>query len=729
MRFDADRLMSLLPAVYRDRDAESGELRALLTVIAEQIGVVEDDLEQLYDDQFVETCAEWVLPYIGDLLGNRPLFSGGSGADQSIAGLFPELEGPRFIPRTAMRARPDVAKTIFYRKRKATRAMLEELAADVTGWDARVVEFFELLRWTQCVRNHLRLFNQGCPDLRDADALKRLNGPFDSIPHAVDVRPINTLDGWYETRNIGFFLWRLRSLELKNINPVADSLVSSRFFANRLAIDEPLFTAGGRGETGFLNEAHAPGPIRPSFLRDDLRHTSDPSRLYGDDLSLFIETGTNPNWTPVPRNLICVSDLSAWRPPLPNMVAVDVRTGRILFDAAYTAADLKDVRISVHYGFSAELGGGCYPREGWLIKPSLLNVPEIVVTKGPTTDPQAVSTIDAAITKWKTAGRPKTIIRILDSSTYLETKPLTLDPPAGSWVAIEAADECNPHINTLTNPLTIKCGDDRAWVAISGILLESNIEIGKLAGRLRLLHTTMRLKTGPAVIEAPQSVLNDLITNKETDTFRVEAAFSILGRVIVPSDGRGLAFLDCILDGGAAPAITGTAANTPASALHIERSTVFGSVFVRELPMASESIFNDELRVARRQQGCARFCFIPYGSLTPRRYRCQPDLEIRVRADAQELEKNRRLTDPEHKAIVDAVVPLLVPAFTSRHFGDPGYAQLHLNVPRQIFIGAEDGSEMGVFCHLKQPQREKNLRSRLAEYLPFGLTPGLIYVT
>jgi hypothetical protein len=28
-----------------------------------------------------------------------------------------------------------------------------------------------------------------------------------------------------------------------------------------------------------------------------------------------------------------------------------------------------------------------------------------------------------------------------------------------------------------------------------------------------------------------------------------------------------------------------------------------------------------------------------------------------------------------------------------------------------------------------QPQREANLKIRLEEYLPFGLIPGLIYVT
>jgi hypothetical protein len=36
---------------------------------------------------------------------------------------------------------------------------------------------------------------------------------------------------------------------------------------------------------------------------------------------------------------------------------------------------------------------------------------------------------------------------------------------------------------------------------------------------------------------------------------------------------------------------------------------------------------------------------------------------------------------------------------------------------------------MGVFSHLKQPQREANLRVALEEYLPFGLQAGMFYVT
>src|SRR5512142_472725 len=128
-------MYGLLPAIYRIRDAEQGEpLKALLAVIAEQASLVEENLDQLYDDQFIETCADWVTPYIGDLIGYRALHG---------------------VARGVASPRSEVANTIRYRRRKGTASMLEQLARDVTGWDAAVVEFFERLGWNQYM-NHTR---------------------------------------------------------------------------------------------------------------------------------------------------------------------------------------------------------------------------------------------------------------------------------------------------------------------------------------------------------------------------------------------------------------------------------------------------------------------------------------------------------------------------------------------------------------------------------------------
>src|SRR5207253_3598132 len=139
----------LLPAVYRIRDeAEGGPLAELLEVIGDGTAVLEESLRQLYDDQFVETCAPWVLPYIGDLLG--------------ITGLPPEPLSPR----------AEVAHTIAYRRRKGTASMLEQLAHDVTGLPARADESFELLAPTQYM-NHVRLRTPAFVSVRDAWRLER----------------------------------------------------------------------------------------------------------------------------------------------------------------------------------------------------------------------------------------------------------------------------------------------------------------------------------------------------------------------------------------------------------------------------------------------------------------------------------------------------------------------------------------------------------------------------
>ena len=69
------------------------------------------------------------------------------------------------------------------------------------------------------------------------------------------------------------------------------------------------------------------------------------------------------------------------------------------------------------------------------------------------------------------------------------------------------------------------------------------------------------------------------------------------------------------------------------------------------------------------------------------------------------------------------------PRFTGVQYGQPGYAQLDARCPLEITTGADDQAEMGVFHHLKQPQRESNFRASLGEYLRLGLEAGVLHVT
>jgi len=311
----SDRLYELLPAVYRINDAKQKQgdeaLKALLDVIAEQIRLVEDDIGQLYDNWFIETCAEWLVPYIGDLLGVRGLHQMETGFAQTATGF-------------SQRAR--VANTLAYRRRKGTATMLEQLAHDITQWHARAVEFFQLLDTTQYL-NHLRPANVRTPDLRRANALDLLDGPFDTIAHTADVRRIASRRGRHNIPNVGLYLWRLMSCTLSGVRPrplpgVPDGL----FTISPLGNSAPLFNRP-RSETTITHlaeEPDVPVAIRPAAFHLDLQEyledylslaeadRTEKSTYYGRDAGLAIMHAGSA----IPPADVVSMDLSDWaRPP------------------------------------------------------------------------------------------------------------------------------------------------------------------------------------------------------------------------------------------------------------------------------------------------------------------------------------------------------------------------------------------------------------------------------
>src|SRR3546814_11320095 len=151
--------------------------------------------------------------------------------------------------------------------------MLEELARDVTGWAAHAVEFFELLGWTQFVRNHVRAHALLCPDIRSPESIDRLNGPFDHVAHTADLRAIARNEGWWNIRNIGFFLWRLSSFEAERVTPrrvTADA--PWRLLFSTLGNYAPLFSRlpPERDERGLATGFPRPPHTRPSPSYQDL---------------------------------------------------------------------------------------------------------------------------------------------------------------------------------------------------------------------------------------------------------------------------------------------------------------------------------------------------------------------------------------------------------------------------------------------------------------------------
>ena len=675
---DAETLFNLLPAIYRVRDTEQGgPLQALMAVLAEQVSALEENLAQLYDDQFIETAADWAVPYIGDLIGYRALY-----------GVTPELTSPR----------AEVANTIAYRRRKGTAAMLEQLARDVTGWDARAVEFFQRLATTQYM-NHVRPDNLYAPDLRRWEPLERIGTAFDPVAHTADVRHVNRRRGKYNIPNIGIFLWRLAPCPLTRSPALA--VDATRYTFSPLGHAAPLFTDPRTEDaiTHLAEPLNVPEPIGRRVLHEQL------GGYYGAGQSLFIELAArdaggklDPAVEPAPvlPGEIIVCDLrdvigaggavTGWAhtPPPAGKTAVDPILGRL----AFPVDPKKIVLVSYHYGFSAEMGGGEYERAATFdaeLKP-------VVTIRMP-------GQITAAL-----AGEG--VVEIRDSGHYEETP--VINAAAGKRVELRAGNGTRPTLE-LGGELAISGGAE-AEVTLNGLLITGgSLRVTGPLRRLRLRHCT--LVPGPTA---------SLIV--EATGVAVEIDHCILGGLRV-ADGATVVVRDSIIDATAEDAIAyaglpvaGAGLPTvppPGGDLTLTNSTIIGKVRTRRMPLASNTIFLARLaagdgwqfpvHVDQRQQGCVRFSSVPTGSRTPRRHKCQPA----ATADAARVR----------------------PQFTSLRYGDPGYGQLSLRCAAEIRAGADDEAEMGAFHDLYQPQRATNLRVRLDEYLRFGLEAGIFYAS
>lgn len=691
-------LMKWLPAVHRLRDAEGdGVLRELLDVIGTQVGVLEEDLEQFYDDLFIETCADWVVPYIGDLIGYR-----------SLHAFAPDAGSPR----------AEVANTIAYRRRKGTAAMLEQLARDVTGRPARVVEFFQRLATTQHM-NHVRPAVHLTPDLRRWETIESPDGPFDPMARSVDTRRIATGEGRHNIPNIGVFIWRLLALS-RTATPAVE-VDSRRFRFSALGMDQPLFT---RPETE-PTITHLAGPLNVPQPIGRRRMFERPENYYAEGKSVLIEG--------VALEDVMVCDLSdhaggwAHTPPPAGRVAIDPVLGRLAFGDPQT----EPPRVTWHRGFGMQLGGGEYERADTFVLPAQ---PFHAIT--------ATDSLQDAIDN-RVPGEP---LQFIDNARHEGALKVDLQP--GERFELRAANGRRP-VLVLNGDLEIEGGDEESEVTLSGLLIQGGrVRVTGSPRRVRLVHCTLVPGVSVDGNGAPQQPDEPALIVEEGGV-AIELDHCVTGAIRWHDLSR-LELSDCIVDAtridgvalagpGSVPA--GSPA-PPAGTLRMEETTVVGKVRVAIMELVSNSIllalttagdgWPAPVIAGRRQTGCVRFSFVPAESRTPRRYRCQPDLEIQRRVQAAEreaLDKNQSLSAAQREALRNEVIAWMKPAFTSTRFGDPDYGRLRSRSPVEIREGADDESEMGAFHDLFEPQRFTNLRIRLEEYLRFGLEAGVILVT
>lgn len=692
--FGVEEVFALLPAHIRLRDAEIGAqvkarvaepgderpvesfgpLKTLVSLIAREGQVVAEELDALYDDHFIETCAPWVVPYLGDLLGVRGLGDIPEGLD--------------------LRAR--VANALPLRQRKGTLRALEHAAGDASRWPVVAREFWNRLVHSQSMR--LVHPKQGATaDLRDRPALARIGLAFETTSHGPEMRRIAIAAGRWNLPNIGLHAWRLQpaSITGHRAERVRPARRDYRFHPH--GCDAPLFARGSdtRDIDTPMDEGDVPMPITRELFAENV------ARFYGPGRSILVSVAG----TPLPleeirsANLGDRSDGGAepnWaHPPRADQTMIDPELGRLVLGRNRSGR----VELTCHHGRVWRFGGGEHDRD------ATVGSVEDAVTVAPQGD----------VTAAANGAGGEGVALLTATGAYAMTGLITV--PADGFLRIVAADGEWPTVNVGAE-LEIRLGL-RARVELNGLRLHGGpVRISGTGESAEILDCTLTPGLTLDRVGDPVSP-GEPALRVQARGASLRAERSILGPIQVVTDVDST-LIDCAIDAGAPENLAiGAVPQARRHTLRLRRCTVVGQVRVDafgagalaggpvsvELDDESRFAATDTIFIARgpmpvvanrRQVGCLRFCYVPEGSLTPRLYRC--------------------VTRPE-------------PVLRSLRVADPDYLLPERATPRTILRGAEDGGEMGVWNRAAHRVRDDNLRRTIADFLRFGHEAGVFHET
>lgn len=680
-------LFRLLPALYRSLDITAGSpLQALMAVMQRQYDAIDANIEQLYDDWFIETCQDWAVPYIGQLVGTDWLL----GPD---AALEPQ--------RRAL-----VADAIAFARRKGVVPVLQALCWAATGWAARAVEASPHLLATQAM-TALRPGQAGYVDIAATGALAAIDTPFDPLFHRPDMATSGRA-GAYNLSDIAVYVWRLTAFPLQAVPAAAVTGVAHAYCFDPFGRDLPLFAPPSRpvpdDETAGI--ASLPVGISRRALQQDLASyrqqwggapNPPPNSLYyGPDRGLLITSG-NIALTPLQ---IEAADLGTWPDGLPanGLVPIDPECGRFMLAA--TGA----VTTAYGYGFSAGMGGGPYGRTGRMADPAAADWSITVGNAG------RVSDLATALAQWQQAKPATAVITILDNASYAGLPPV-LDIDGGSRLVIQAADQQRPSV-VLPAPWTVS---GAGILELSGLLLQGALALN---GTMHLiLRDSTMLPPDEPVAPAPIAAAGAGIA--------IEIAGSIVPPMALPSTAT-VTLSDSIVDPFGLPAaISGVDGAAGGAVLTVRRCTLLGAVTAGQLAVAEDSIFLAPVSLADSENGTFRYSYAAAGSVLPPAYRAQPQLALAEAAAELGLAGPDQLPPAVRAAVIAAVTP----RFTSLTLPQAGYGQLTLDTAPQITGGAGDGGAMGAFNTLNEPQLRRLLLRLLPRFVPLGCAVDPVFVT
>lgn len=672
----------LPPALRETPDGEPDAPRLLdllLGGVEKQRGLLEQDIDALWEDFFIESCADWAVPHIGALLG-LPLDAG----------------------------RSEVAYAVALRRRKGTPAALEDFGEVLTGWPVRALEGWQITLWTQRL-GHPPPPRLASLDLRDRSRL-RVGTPFERVR-----RSVTPSDRWLpRAATAVVWPWEVRTYLSAQAAPRPEA---GRVALHPLGAEAPLYVrprprrissdvgAGGTSRTGDELDA----PVRATYRV--VEALSGPRQIrYGVNWEIAPEhplaagaESTSPtllaltvDGAPLPWHKLRFGSLppgaSAPAAPAADEAVVDLARGHAELGSGLTGK----VRATWHRPVAGQLGALAGDAD---VDPFARVV--VVVNPALPTSRNVVRTLAAAFTRARSlsAGlssegsdpeHPDVEIR-LETSDRLNAPPAQAFVPDVARWRIVAPRLATP---TIAGALNLNLGG--ACVTLEGFLLDGHLRLGANLDCVHLRHITMNPAAGRQVqvgagawglcLRAERSILGAIRAD-------LGAAPLVLKDCIVDGRGARLSVCDASPAGAATDAIGATSTFRPA--LEANGVTCAGPVRLEAVD-AVDCLFLDGVEVLQTQEGCLRHSYLGPGLGTPPRH------PLRYRCG-----------------------PFPPPTFFSVGFEANGYYALALEPPHPLLSAASDAGEVGAYHHAGRATRIAALRRRIHEFVPLGLRPGL----
>lgn len=687
----ADRLYALLPAIMRLRDGEraaaergridyptradggpEGPLHSLFQLLAIEVAALEAEVGTLEDSPFIETCPDWAVPYIGDLLRARIVDTGAVGS-----------------------ARRQVAETIANRRGKGTARTLARRANNLA--DGRPAEAVEYLHHV-ITAAHLDFPGQRRPA---TVALLGAAGRAHTLPdtigqHTVELRDMRE-GGRFAVPNVGIRVWPMRALPHAEVvpTPVAGG-DPGRLRLSPTGADIVLWRRPDRdaAEVTRLHRREMPAPIP---LRDAV---DNPADYYGPDRSIALWIGgtlVDPGEIHFCDLSDAAADGSRWnaRGTAADLarIRIDPARGRLALPPARQGLAPDAFRVLHHIGAVLPFGGAGSGPTPLALRPRADGSGPAIVREG-VTRAEAEADLAAALAA-------PAAVRIDYGGTL--APPVALALPDAATVDIGAGGGVWPTLD-LAAAWRLTGGRGSTLILsglrlIGGALEIDTTDLASLVLSDLTLVPGLRLRPdgSPDAPTEPSLVIRQ-------EGLEVVLERCVTGPIHV-APGVRLRLVDTIVDAPdpATAAITGLVG--PRGILSAERTTVVGDVAVRAMEEVSDTLFASRpgrtgaeppVRATHVQEGCVRYSAFPPGAVVPRPFR-------------------------SHLPAAGAPGPI----FASLAYGTADYARLLPASPAAILSGGENRREMGAMNRASWGRLAAALGADAPDWTPFALGAGV----